>query len=90
MNKIRCQSPICITIDNIRGRMFIPTEKGIGKTWCTQCISTGEQMAFFTHETANMIRDIYRSYIDTSLPREVKLILEQFVREVVQKLNEEL
>lgn len=89
---IRCTSPICIVIDNVRGRTFVPREnaEGVAKTWCPECIQISNQLLFFSQKTAQMIRTVYKSYIDTELPKPVKLILEQFAREVIKNLNEEL
>lgn len=92
MSEVKCSSPICKTnADGSRGVMFTPGDvDGIAKIWCPECIRTSTEIQFFTSNTAQMIRGVYKSYIDTELPREVKLILEQFAREIVQKLNEEL
>jgi hypothetical protein len=90
---IRCTSPICITNkDQIKGREFEPPEKaeGLAKIWCPQCIQLSTQIQFFAGQTANMVRGIYQSYINTELPKEVKLILKQFALEILQQLGEEL
>jgi hypothetical protein len=70
--------------------MFVPGHEGMSKLWCPQCLQIGSQMTFYAHQTSDMIRNIYTSYVDTDLPSEVKLILKQFAREVVQQLGEEL
>lgn len=89
---MRCKSPICTVKDGVRGIEFTPAEdsQGMHRIWCPGCIRLSKELVFWSGETAEMIRDVYRAYIDTDLPREVKLILEQFAREIVQKLNEEL
>lgn len=88
----RCKCTICIVKDGVRGRMFTPPEgaKGVYKVWCGQCIRLSAEMNFYASQTAQMVRSIYATYVDTELPKEVKLILEQFTREVMQQLNEEL
>ncbi len=92
MDEIRCKSPICIVVNNVRGRMFTPPERAVGmsQVWCPDCIKISAQINFYAAQTANMIRGVYNSYIDTELPKEVKLILEQFVIEILKNLNEEL
>lgn len=93
MEEIRCKSTFCIvTPDSIRGRMFTPPEGGdpLTQVWCQHCIKIGKQLAFFSSRTAQMIRDTYKTYNDTNLPKEVKLILEQFSRELITNLGEEL
>lgn len=89
----RCKSAFCIVgREGIRGRMFVPPKdsKGLAKIYCPQCLSIAKQLTFFSGQTAQMIRNVYKSYIDTELPKEVKLILEQFARELVEQLGEEL
>lgn len=91
--KVKCKSTFCIiNPDGIRGRLFTPPKDAtsIAQVWCPTCIKLTSQIAFFTSETAEMIRKTYRIYTNTDLPKEVKLILEQFTREVVQNLGEEL
>jgi len=93
MSEVRCSSPICIvTTGGVRGRMFTPDPKAIGMAtrWCPQCIRISGQMQFFSHQTAEMVRNTYEEYINTDLPAEVKLILEQFTREIIKELGEEL
>lgn len=90
---MRCQSPICITNDKgIKGREFTPppTAEGMAKLWCPQCLKLNNTLVFFSQQTANMVRETYSEYINTDLPKEVKMILEQFAREIVEKLNQEL
>lgn len=89
----RCKSPFCIVSEEgIRGRMFVPPKdgKGVAEIYCPVCLNIAKQMTFFSGQTAQMIRNVYKSYIDTELPKEVKLILEQFARELVELLGEEL
>lgn len=90
--EIRCKSPYCIVRDNIRGRIFTPSDdvEGLAKIYCPDCIKLGTQIQFYSTETAKMIRNTYRAYIDTDLPAEVKLILEQFTREVIAQFGEEI
>lgn len=93
MNQERCKSNFCIKgPDGIRGRTFTPPEgaTGMARLWCPQCMSIGKQITFFSAETAQMIRNVYKSYNDTELPKEVKLILTQFATELVKNLGEEL
>lgn len=89
---MRCTSNFCIVQEGVRGREFTPPEdaKGLSKVWCPHCITIGKQVTFFSSQTAQMVRETYNSYIDTNLPQNVKLILEQFSREVIQQLGEEL
>lgn len=47
-------------------------------------------MNFYANQTATMIRTVYQEYINTELPKEVKMILEQFTRELIKELGEEL
>lgn len=87
----RCSSPICIVQNSVRGRLFTPPEnaKGVNAIWCPECIKITGQMNFYAHQTAEMIRGVYNQYKDTDLPKNVKLILEQFVAELLRNLNEE-
>lgn len=90
---MRCQSPICITNkDGIRGREFTPPQdaQGISAIWCDQCIKLYGELSFYSQQTADMIHGIYEEYNSTDLPNEVKLILEQFTREILTQLNSEL
>lgn len=90
---IRCKSSFCITNpDGIKGRLFTPAEKaqGVAKIWCDNCMNLGKQLSFFANETANMIRRIYVSYEDTDLPKEVKLFLTAYTREIMDELGQEL
>lgn len=90
---MRCTSPICITnSEGIKGREFEPQPNStdIAAKWCPECIKLYNQMMFYSNQTADMVRGIYQEYIDTDLPSEVKLILEQFAREIMTKLNQEL
>lgn len=89
MKMIRCSSPICITQDGVKGRMFEPGT-GLNEVWCEQCIKLSAEMNFYANQTATMIRTTYQEYIETDLPKEVKLILEQFTRELIKQLGEEL
>lgn len=86
---IRCSSPICITQDGTKGRLFEPG-KGINAHWCKECIKLSAEMNYYANQTATMIRTVYQEYIETDLPKEVKMILEQFTRELVKQLGEEL
>lgn len=90
---MRCKSPICIKdADGIRGREFTPSKdaQGISAIWCNQCIKLYGELSFYSQQTADMIHGIYEEYINTDLPSEVKLILEQFTREILTQLNSEL
>ena len=89
---IRCTSPYCIVQNEVRGRMFTPSDSadGLEKVYCPTCIKLGMQIQFYSTETANMIRNIYKTYANTQLPKEVKLILEQFTREIIANFGEEL
>lgn len=90
---MRCTSPICITNgEGIKGREFTPPPlaEGMAKSWCPECLKLSNTLLYYSQQTANMVREIYQEYINTDLPKEVKLILEQFAREIVEKLNEEL
>jgi hypothetical protein len=73
------------------GREFTPKPgaTGLEEAWCAPCIRMFGMIKFFTQETAAMIRNKYREYNDTALPKEVKLILTQFSREIIQELGEE-
>lgn len=89
----RCTSSFCVMKeDGVRGREFEPSDKaeGLSKVWCSDCIKLGKQITFFSRQTSEMIRSVYRSYIETNLPKEVKLFLEQFSREIMENLGEEL
>lgn len=87
----KCNSPFCVVNkDKTRGREFEPTEEGIGKLWCPQCVELSIQIQFFSAQTADMIRKTYKEYVETNLPKNVKLILEQFARELIGKVGEEL
>lgn len=86
----RCKSPFCIVKDNVRGREFEPFGTGLSEVWCPSCIRLQTEMQFFSSQTADMIRNTYNEYISTELPNEVKLILEQFVLELMQQLGSEL
>lgn len=92
MNEIRCSSPTCIVQDGVKGRLFTPPKQaqGLAGSWCPQCIKLNGEVRFFTGQTANMIRNKYLEYHETNLPEEVKLILTQFTRELIQELGEEL
>lgn len=92
MSEIRCQSPICLVKDQVRGRMFTPPTdaKGITEVWCPECIKVTTQMQFFSQETAEMIRNTYKSYIDTNLPKETKLFLQAYTQEIMKNLGAEL
>jgi hypothetical protein len=85
-----CTSPFCIIQNGVRGRDFEPTLEGIGRNWCPQCVDLTIKTQFFSAQTANMIRAIYQTYIETDLPKEVKMILEQFTRELMTNLDSEL
>lgn len=89
---MKCMSNFCLVTDGIRGREFEPREnaEGLEKVWCSSCIRTSKEITFFTQQTATMIREAYKSYVDTNLPREVKLILEQFAAEIIKQLGAEL
>lgn len=92
-NQERCRSQFCIKgADGIRGRLFTPPETAdsVAKVWCPNCMAVAKQITFFTGQTAEMIRVAYKAYMDTPLPDEVKLILTQFARELVENLGEEL
>lgn len=91
--QVRCKSQFCVVnSEGIRGRLFTPPEgvSGLPKVWCPQCVIIGKQITFFSAQTADMIRAIYQEYDATPLPKEVKLVLQQFAREIVQQLGEEL
>lgn len=92
MSEIRCTSPTCIVRDQVRGRMFTPPEdaKGLAETWCPDCIKIVGHLQFYSQQTADMIRNIYHSYIDTNLPKEVKTFLEAYTREILKELSAEL
>lgn len=89
---MRCKSPFCVVQDQVRGREFEPPKdaQGLASVWCPICVQLSAQIQYFSTETAQMIRGMYRAYTDTELPKEVKLILEQFARELIQMLGEEL
>lgn len=93
MNQVRCQSTFCVVnADQTRGRLFTIPEnaEGITKIWCPSCLQISRQITFFSSQTADMIRQVYREYVQTNLPKEVILILEQFTREIIQQLGDEL
>lgn len=92
MTEQHCTSSFCIVKDGVRGRLFTPPEdaEGIAKVWCPQCIQLSTEINFFSHQTAIMIRKTYKQYMDTELPKEVKLFLEQYTRELIGLLGEEL
>lgn len=89
---MRCTSPFCIKQDEIRGREFEKAEsaEGLSTIWCPKCIELSAEIQFFSAQTATMVRDTYKSYIETNLPKEVKLILEQFAQELMRSFGEEL
>lgn len=93
MEKKRCRSPYCIT-DNqgLKGRTFTPPPgaQGVSLDWCPACIAIGTQVKFFTSETTKMIRNKWRQYEETDLPREIKLFMRQFVVEICAEMGEEL
>jgi hypothetical protein len=93
MEKQRCRSPYCITDEQgLKGRLFTPPPgaQGIGIEWCPACIAIGTQVKFFSGETAKMIRNKWREYEDTELPKEVKTFMRVFVSELCAELGEEL
>lgn len=93
MPQVRCKSTFCITnTEGIKGREFTPPANatGLAKLWCAQCMNIGKQLTFFASETSQMIRNTYAAYNNTNLPKEVKLILTQFAREIIEQLGEEL
>lgn len=85
-----CKSPFCIVKDNIRGREFEPFGTGLSEVWCAECIRLQGEVQFMANQTVDMIRTTYNEYIETDLPKEVKLILEQFTRDIIQQLGSEL
>ncbi len=89
---IRCQSPICKVTDGVRGREFTIPEgaTGIATKWCPLCVGISTQITFFAGQTADMIRNVYKTYIDTNLPKQVKIILEQYTKELLKNMNQEL
>lgn len=87
---MRCKSPFCIVKDNVRGREFKPFGTGLSEVWCSECIKLQSEVSFFSLQTIDMIRSTYGEYINTDLPKEVKLILEQFASDLCQQLNGEL
>lgn len=90
---MRCTSPVCIKdSEGIRGREFTPPEaaEGLTKIWCPECLKMSQTLLFYSKRTAEMIKNIYTQYDETDLPKEVKLILTQFTREILGELNEEL
>jgi hypothetical protein len=89
---MRCQSNFCVVKDGVRGREFTPKSDatGVASIWCPTCLMLNTQVTFMAGQTANMVRNIYQSYINTNLPNEVKLILEQFTLEVMRELGQEL
>lgn len=90
MSDKRCLSPFCETVvEGVRGAMFTPSE-GLGETWCPACVRTTKEIMFFTKMTVEMIDRTYKSYINTNLPKQVKLFLEQFTQEIVKNLGGEL
>lgn len=93
MTEIRCKSPTCvINADQTRGRLFTPPKDSIGveSIWCPKCIEVVGHLQFYAQETADMIREKYKSYKDTNLPKEVKLFLEAYTREILKELSAEL
>lgn len=92
-NQQHCKSQFCTkNSDGTRGKLFSPPDnaKGLAEVWCLDCMNIGRQITFFSSQTAQMIRTVYKSYNNTPLPESVKLILTQFARELVENLGEEL
>lgn len=88
MDKIRCTSPLCITENGVKGRLFTPSDiEGLAQVWCPECIKLQKQLVFFSQQTAEMIAITYSTYINTALPKDVKLVLRQFTRELLQQLG---
>lgn len=88
----RCKSPFCITENGLKGREFTPADNAVGidAEWCPECLRTGTEIKFFTTQTAAMIRNKWREYDATALPKEVKLFMDAFVAELIRELGEEL
>lgn len=88
----RCSSPYCIEVDGLKGRPFEVDEdtRDLSGMWCTNCIKLGNEIRLFSGLTIDMIRATYTEYADTNLPREVKLFMEQYTRELIGKLGGEL
>lgn len=87
---MRCKSTFCIVKDNIRGREFEPFGTGLSEVWCKECIKLQGEVSFFSSQTADMVRTTYNEYMETELPKEVKLILEQFTADIIRQLGGEL
>jgi hypothetical protein len=90
---IRCKSPLCIkNEEGIRGRLFEPPKnaEGIATQWCSTCIKLSTQIQFFATQTIEMIRKRWSVYEKTELPKEVKLFMTQFCRELINELGGEL
>lgn len=88
MSTAVCKSHFCAVQG---GREFeVPAgASGVEAQWCPMCLRVARQVQFFSQQTAAMIRNKYREYNETNLPKEVKLILTQFARELVNELGEE-
>lgn len=90
---IKCSARFCtLNPDGTRGRTFTPppNAQGVEAVWCSDCIKLANEVKFFTGQTANMIREKWRAYDDTNLPHNVKIFMEQFVKEILMELGEEL
>lgn len=92
-NAVRCRSPFCNgTYDGLKGRLFIPPEgaRNLSLIWCENCVKVGTEMKFFSQQTANMVREKFAEYRPEALPHNVRVVLTQFAREIVEMLGEEL
>lgn len=91
---MRCHSPFCsyINEEGIRGREFEPAKnaEGLALEWCMSCRIITEQMQFFSTQTVLMIRTTLKTYLNTPLPKENKLILEQFSNDLLRELGEKI
>lgn len=87
---MRCKSSFCVVKDNIRGREFKPFGAGLSEVWCQECVKLQAEVKFFSGQTMDMVRNTYHEYVETDLPKEVKLILEQFASDLCQQLGGEL
>lgn len=89
---MKCQSPFCIVQGGIRGREFEPvdTQNPLTSKWCPGCIKLQYQTRYIAHATADMIRQTYEEYRVNELPKDTRLVLEQFATDLIKQLGESI
>lgn len=78
---MKCQSSFC----TVQGGREIQ-----GGQFCKPCLRLMYQVDYFTSQTAQMIRNKWREYSQTDLPREVKIFMRVFVEEILNEMNHSL